>query len=316
MARQRRSLFPDAVYHVTSRGNRGQDVFLDDFDRRDFLDRLGRASGRYNLRIHAFCLMSNHYHLFLRTPEPNLADAMRWINSSYALRLNRRYRQSGHVLQGRYKAALVVEQAHWINLSFYIHLNPVRAGMVDDPGIYEWSSFNDYIRARPRYDWLVADEVLSLFGPTDAVRRRRYRREALALAGNPIEFWEEARAELEDAAREAVESLASMRRRGRGASPRKAVTGRRPKVDVDAEIKRVAGAFGVDVSELAGKRRNFPPKLAIYYHLVENLGMRMSEAARAMEVNPGSISMGLRRFRALLDGDRRLRKKMKPLSIK
>ena len=121
-------MFPDAVYHVTSRGNRRQDIFIDDFDRRDFLDRLGRASVRYNLRIHAFCLMSNHYHLFLRTPEPNLADAMRWINSGYALRLNRRHRQSGHVLQGRYKAALVIEQAHWINLSFYVHLNPVLPG--------------------------------------------------------------------------------------------------------------------------------------------------------------------------------------------
>src|SRR4030042_175007 len=110
MARPWRLQFPEAIYHLASRGNNRQAIFLDDDDRRTFLDLLGQAAPRFHLTIFAFCLMTNHYHIFLRTAKPNLAAAMHWLNCTYTMRFNRRHRRLGHLLQGRYKAVVVAEQ--------------------------------------------------------------------------------------------------------------------------------------------------------------------------------------------------------------
>ena len=136
MARPLRLEFPGAVYHVTSRGNARAAIFLDDEDRPIFLGVLGAVVARFGWLCHAYCLMDNHYHLLLETPDPNLSRGMRQLNGVYTQRFNRRHGRVGHVLQGRFKAILVDRDGYLLELARYLVLNPVRAGRVKDPGRY------------------------------------------------------------------------------------------------------------------------------------------------------------------------------------
>src|SRR3989339_1664941 len=131
MTRPLRIEYPGAVYHVTSRGNEKKAVFKDDQDRESFLNTLYRVNKRYNWLCHAYCLMTNHYHLLIETPNANLSTGMRQLNGVYTQALNRRRNRVGHVFQGRYKAVLVQKDNHLLELCRYIVLNPVRAGLVD-----------------------------------------------------------------------------------------------------------------------------------------------------------------------------------------
>ena len=132
MARRARIEFSGAIYHVLDRGDRREAIFRTEEDRKLFLDTLGEACRRTGWRVHAYVLMSNHYHLLLETPQPNLISGMHWFQSTYTVRFNRRHRLSGHLFQGRYKAVIVdpEEGSYFVTLSDYIHLNPVRAGLV------------------------------------------------------------------------------------------------------------------------------------------------------------------------------------------
>ena len=141
MTRPLRIEYPGALYHVTARGNARQRIYVDAEDYRAFLNLLGKLSERYHWRCHAYCLMSNHYHLLLETPEGNLAAGMRQLNGIYTQAFNRRHHKVGHAFQGRYQAILVDKDRYWLELSRYIVLNPVRAKMVKDAQAYPWSSF-------------------------------------------------------------------------------------------------------------------------------------------------------------------------------
>jgi REP element-mobilizing transposase RayT len=141
MARPLRLEFAGATYHVTARGDGREDIYLSDADRRLFLAVLGSVAERFNWTIHAYCLMSNHYHLLVETPEGNLSKGMRQLNGVYTQDFNRTHHRVGHVFQGRYKAILVEKEAYLLELVRYVVLNPVRAGMVRTPGEWPWSSY-------------------------------------------------------------------------------------------------------------------------------------------------------------------------------
>ena len=141
MARPLRLEFAGALYHLTSRGNRREDIFEDDTDREVFLSVLDKACDTHNWVCHAYCLMSNHYHLLIETPDGNLSKGMRQLNGVYTQTHNRRHGRSGHVFQGRYKAILVEKESYLLELSRYIVLNPVRAGMVRSARDWPWSSY-------------------------------------------------------------------------------------------------------------------------------------------------------------------------------
>ena len=141
MARPLRIEFPGALYHVTARGHARAAVFLDDDDRRRFLALLAETAERRGWTCHAYCLMDNHYHLLVETSSADLGRGMRQINGVYTQRFNRAHGRAGHVFQGRYKAILVEKQAYLLELSRYVVLNPVRAGMVAKPGDWMWSSY-------------------------------------------------------------------------------------------------------------------------------------------------------------------------------
>ena len=170
MPRKLRLEYPGAMYHVMSRGDQREDIFLGDVDRHDFIKTLAEACQKTSWQVHAFCLMRNHYHLVLETPDANLVSGMAWLQSTYTIRLNNRYRLIGHVLSGRYKAQLVEGSGsgYLRTACDYVHLNPIRAHLLaaeDRLLAYPWSSFPLYLSApehRPR--WLRADRLLGEHG--------------------------------------------------------------------------------------------------------------------------------------------------------
>lgn len=174
MARPLRIEYPGAFYHVTSRGNEKKDIFKTVADREKFLFYLASACARYGAEIHAYCLMTNHYHLMLETPFGNLSLVMKYINSSYTTYFNIKSKRVGHLLQGRYKAILVEADAYAAELSRYIHLNPVRAGMVKSPEEYRWSSCRFYTEGGEPL-WLTTRFILGYFGTEVPESRRKYR---------------------------------------------------------------------------------------------------------------------------------------------
>ncbi|GAB4418444.1 MAG: hypothetical protein OHK0032_14430 [Thermodesulfovibrionales bacterium] len=175
MARPLRIEFPGAVYHITSRGNARQEIFLDDKDFAGFLDVLCFVVKRYNWILHAYCLMSSHYHLLIETPEGNLSRGMRQLNGIYTQQFNRRHNRVGHVLQGRYKAILVDKDNYLLELCRYIVLNPVRAGMARGPRGWQWSSYKDTAGYSKGISCLTKDWILLQFGRERAEAEDRYR---------------------------------------------------------------------------------------------------------------------------------------------
>jgi REP element-mobilizing transposase RayT len=164
MARPLRIAYPGAYYHVTSRGNEQKDVFKSQRDREKFLEYLASATERYGAVIHAYCLMSNHYHLLLETPAGNISQIMRHINGAYTTYFNIKRKRSGHLFQGRFKAILVEVDEYATELSRYIHLNPVRSGMAKRPEDYRWSSYRSYISQNTAPEWLMMGMILGYFG--------------------------------------------------------------------------------------------------------------------------------------------------------
>jgi putative transposase len=163
MTRPLRLEYAGALYHVTARGNRREAIYLEDADRKYFLELLGEICQRYNWMVHAYCLMTNHYHVLVETPDANLSKGMRQLNGVYTQKFNRNHHCVGHVFQGRYKAILVQKNAHLLELSRYVVLNPVRAGMVKDAGSYRWSSYRETVGDKRVIPWLDADWLLTQF---------------------------------------------------------------------------------------------------------------------------------------------------------
>jgi REP element-mobilizing transposase RayT len=162
--------YPGAIYHVMSRGDRRENIFLSDVDRQDFLKTVAEACEKTGWQVHAYCLMSNHFHVVLETPNANLVDGMKWLLGTYTIRLNHRHKLFGHVFSGRYKS-LVLDGSgtgYLRKACDYVHLNPVRAGLLSPQDrllVYPWSSFGLYLTApehRPK--WLRTDRLLGEHG--------------------------------------------------------------------------------------------------------------------------------------------------------
>ena len=175
MARPLRIEFAGAFYHVTSRGNERKPVFRSKADRERFLSYLDSAHHRYGARIHVFCLMDNHYHLLLETPRGNLSQILHHINGAYTTYINVKRKRTGHLFQGRYRAILVDKDAYCQELSRYIHLNPVRAGVVGKASGYPWSSYRYYVGKEKEPEWLTTELVLGYFEGSEGRKRGRYR---------------------------------------------------------------------------------------------------------------------------------------------
>lgn len=190
MARAWRIEYEGALYHVLSRGNERRDVFIDDRDRRSFLVTIGEMAQRFEIEVYVYVLMNNHYHLVFRTRRANLSRAMQWAGATYTSRFNARHSRSGHLFQGRFKNMLVQNDAYLLQLSYYIHRNPLRAGIVSRLADYSWSSYRAYAYGRPAMDWLNTELILSqLINASD--RNEAYRKKAQGYAREESRLWED-----------------------------------------------------------------------------------------------------------------------------
>ena len=173
MGRAWRIEYEGALYHLMSRGNDGQDIYLNDDDRKLFLETISEMSERFEVDIFAYVLMSNHYHLLVRTHRTNLKKAMQWFGTTYTRRFNNRNFKKGHLFQGRYKSILIQNDAYLMQLSCYIHRNPLRAGLVNRLADYRWSSYRYYAYKANHISWLNTDLILSQFNGKDSYKAYR-----------------------------------------------------------------------------------------------------------------------------------------------
>lgn len=176
MARPLRLEFAGALYHVTSRGDRREAIYEDDADRHMFLSLFDQVCEAHNWLCHAYCLMGNHYHILIETPDANLSQGMRQLNGMYTQRFNHTHGKVGHVFQGRYQAILVEKQAYLLELARYIVLNPVRAGMVRAAKDWRWSSYRATVGQSASPSCLTTDWLLAAFGVRKAEAIECYKR--------------------------------------------------------------------------------------------------------------------------------------------
>ncbi len=164
MPRKPREQVEGGLYHIYARGNDRQPIFIDSTDRRRYLSLLGRSVRRHDWRVLGYCLMPNHVHLLVETPEPNLAKGMQRIHAPYAQAFNKKHGRCGHVFQGRYGAVTVADDAQLISVVRYIARNPVAAGLAEDPADWPWSSHRAISDATRRPDWIAAPRLLEFLG--------------------------------------------------------------------------------------------------------------------------------------------------------
>lgn len=189
MSRPLRLEFSGALYHITSRGNERKNIYQDEDDFKSFLQILNDVCQRYNWVIHAYCLMTNHYHLLVETPDANLSKGMRQLNGVFTQTINRRHRRVGHLFQGRYKSTLVDKDSYLLELSRYIVLNPVRAHMVEHPAEWAWSSYLATIGHSPAPEWLAIDALLLQFSKQRKTAIKKYQQ--FVIQGNNLRPWDE-----------------------------------------------------------------------------------------------------------------------------
>ena len=190
MARPLRLEFPNALYHITSRGDRRERIYDDDEDRVIFLDQLGQVVSNFNWLCHSYCLMDNHYHLIIETLDSNLSKGMRQLNGVFTQASNRRHKRSGHLFQGRYKAILVDKENYLLELTRYVVLNPVRAkGMISHIEDWPWSSYLSFIGKAEANEWLTTDWVLSQFGSNKQGARENFQKFVLEGLGQKLNIW-------------------------------------------------------------------------------------------------------------------------------
>jgi putative transposase len=289
MSRPLRLEFAGAVFHVTSRGNERREIFRDDEDRQAFLEVLGRVVSMFGFRLYGWVLMGNHYHLLLETPEPTLVRGMRQLNGLYTQRFNRRHRRSGHLFQGRYKAILVEKEAHLMELSRYLVLNPVRAGLVRSAKDWPWSSYRATVGQEAEPPWLDVDGVLGPFGGRRAAARQRFR--AFVSEGLRSDYspWEQVTGQLFLGGEAFLEAMRERIKKARqdGEIPRRQRSLGRPGLKTIAES--AAKAFGVSGAQIR-RRRGGAVRLAVAYVARTEGVLPLSEIGGYLNVRSWSAS--------------------------
>ena len=294
MPRKLRVQYPGAMYHVMSRGDRREDIFLDDVDRQDFLKTLAEACQKTDWQIHAYWLMRNHYHLVLETPDANLVAGMAWLQSTHTIRLNHRHKLFGHVFSGRYRAQLVAGsgKGYLRTACDHVHLNSVRAGLLARGGrllAYPWSSFGAYLAAgRHRPAWIRVDRLLAEHGirRDTAEGRQEFERRMEARR------WEEAAPETitalrrdwclggEEFRQERLEQMAGKLGEHHAGELRRESGEAKAERLVGQELKRL----GWTEADLAVRRKSDPLKLAIAARLRRETTLTLKAIAARVQL--------------------------------
>ncbi len=282
MSRPLRIEYAGAVYHVTSRGNERKPVFKDDHDREVFLNTLQHVNKRYNWNCHAYCLMTNHYHLLIETPEGNLSLGMRQLNGVYTQLFNKYHGRNGHLFQGRYKAILIQKDSHLLEVCRYVVLNPVRARMVDGPELWKWSSYLATAGQAKSHPCLTTDWVLGQFSGKRGKTESEYRQFVKWGIGQDT-LWTAVRGQALLGEDDFVETLVDHLRKHQDIPeiPRSQRYSTRP-----ALSKLLPESINADLRRLKKK----------LMEAVEKYGYHQSQLARHLAVHRSTISRWLREY--------------------
>jgi putative transposase len=315
-------------YHLTARGNERRPIFRDNRDRAHFCDLLGELVARFRVRLHAFVLMDNHYHLLVELTEPNLSRTGQWLNVSYSVWFNRRYGRSGHLFQGRFKS-VVVDPIQWgLELSRYVHLNPVRVGPLglgkadrrklsvgrasppEGRAVrerlarlrrYKWSSYRAYVGLGKRPEWLECDSILELGGDKKDARKRKYRDyvESAVREGLGKSPWEELRDQVVLGGERFLQKLrAHVSGNAREQRGVKRLAQARPKLDeIIANLEKAKGQRWMEFRDRYGDGGR---DLVLYIGR-RICGLKLQELAMVAGMNDYSaVSIAIRRFETQL----------------
>jgi len=300
MPRKTRIHYPGATYHVILRGNAGAPIFFEDNDRYRLYLFLQQASERFRCRIHGFCLMTNHIHLLVQVADIPLSTIMQNLSLRYTKWINFSQNRTGHVFQGRYKALLLDADAYLLELVRYIHLNPVRAGMVAAPELYPWSGHRAYL-GRETIPWLTTDWILSqLSSGTDTARQAYGEFVQQGMGGGREAQYHHGTAEGfilgEDRFADNVLQLANSHRP--------------PNYSMEDVVKAVCQSYGVTLAQLQapGKRRPFNEARALAALIIgESPHLSLTELGRLMDRTVGPLGRAARLFSRKASNDARLR---------
>jgi len=299
--------FEGALYHVTARGNERRAIFRDAPDYRRFLDILGMLPERFGVLLHGYALMGNHYHLLIETLRPNLAKAMHYLNAGYTGYFNRGHKRAGHLLQGRYKALLIEKEGYLLAVSRYIHLNPVRAGIVEKPEKYRWSSYPEYVRKRTKKGWLEDRWILRQYSEDLAQARKLYKRfveEGIQTPQSPFE-------ELKDGLILGTESFLNEIKRKISVKRHKDIPqsrGMAQQLALGDVVDAVAERVGIEPVELStGRRRNKRERRICLYLLRTLTDMGNEEIGKHFEISYSAVSKAVTFLREEIERDRATR---------
>jgi putative transposase len=316
MPRRLRLQYPDAIYHLMARGNGRQDIVCDDVDRDRLQEHLGRAVIRCSWRVYAFVIMSNHLHVVLKTPLPNLASGMQAFLSGYANSWSRRHRFSGHVFQGRYRTELVEDESYLWTVTRYVHLNPVRGRLVEHPTAWTWSSYPGYAHRGRRLEWVAYDELLASWagafgGPDPAGAYRRYVTAGLSKPPEPP--WKEAYHGWILGSGKFVDRVKAMvRGEPRRERRRESRLIQSPTLSRVTEV--VCASYAVDRAELRRRGSRHPGRAALAYLARSRTAATNAELAVVLGVSRAeSVPNLTRRFAAWLATDARVRQRLRGL---
>ena len=310
MSRALRIEQEETFYHVMNRGNERRAIFRDDLDRKGFLERLGLCAERFELEPFAYVLMSNHYHLLLRTGRANLSQAMQWLGVSYSAWHNCRHRRSGHLFQGRFKSFMVQEQAYLYRLLLYIHRNPLRARLVERLAEYPWSSYRALAGNRGGPPWFNARRV-HRYMQIDA---REFRRAVGTYDEGKDKLLTELHCGLVLGSKAVVETL---RRKMQGQTDReKPQLGQlRRSANIEAHLSTCRRLLDIDQAEyrslLRPLRRTVRPRRDLLIYLLWRQGRwPLSTIAEHFGIGYPAVSLAKRRAEISLRNDKALQRQL------
>jgi len=326
MARKLRIEFPGAIYHVTLRGNARNRIFLEPRNYERFLWRLSESADTYNVRVYLFCLMVNHAHIVLETPEGNLSRFMQSLETGYTVYFNLRHGRTGHLTQGRYGARLVEGDHYLLSLSRYVHLNPAFVKSVEKLCLrdrmehvrrYPWSSYRSYIGKQEPFDFVDYDPVLAQMTGAKSGRRRRYRAFVESgLAETDEEFREAMKQsplgigsqEFRDRARRWYQDLVA-----KSDHPEDAIFRRQTRaLSVDRILAILVEELGTSREEICRRRRDSTARPIASKVLCKYGGLTQRQVGRLLGLKTGtSVSLQLRKLRELTATDARTRRTLK-----
>jgi REP element-mobilizing transposase RayT len=294
MARPLRLSFENAVYHITARGNRKENIYYGDDDRGAFLERIDETCRKYSIICYAYCLMDNHYHLFVKTPLANVSDGMHYLNASYTNWFKAKHEITGAIFQGRYKSMLVDEDNYAIQLSAYIHANPLRAGIVHHPGDYEWSSYANYMGRRKSFSGLNTEFILNQFDNQLSRARKKYERYVLTnLAGKDLR-----EGSYRGIALGGEEFIEKVKEKIKAIGSKREIAVTRDSSSREAEeiIQQVMDELSISREDIFMKRRGNIYRQMILYLLKKFTSLSLKEIGEMFEMDYAAVSQACKRY--------------------